>query len=116
MDDMESKLGAILGDPEMMQKIMTFAQTLGQQAEPVREKTEPDKAASAPPFPDLDPGLLQKLASLTRSSIDKNQQQLLRALGPYLSRGRITKLERAMRAARMAGVATTVLGNHQTGR
>ena len=112
MDDMESKLGAILGNPDMMQKIMALAQNLGQQ-----DTQEPEQPPSSPPpFPDLDPGLLQKLVGLTRNSIDKNQQQLLHALGPYLSRPRLSKLERAMRAARMAGMASAFLGNPQSGR
>ena len=31
MDELENKLGAILGNPEMMEKIAAFAQTLGPQ-------------------------------------------------------------------------------------
>jgi hypothetical protein len=54
--------------------------------------------------------MIQKLSGIARqSSIDKNQQNLLRALGPYLSRERITKLEKAMRAAKIAGIASTAL-------
>jgi len=44
-----------------------------------------------------------------QGSIDKNQQALLRALSPYLSRQRIKKLENAMRAAKMAGFAASAL-------
>jgi len=32
MDELENKLGAILGNPEMMQKIMAMAQSLGSEA------------------------------------------------------------------------------------
>jgi hypothetical protein len=36
---------------------------------------------------------------------------LLNALCPYLSRDRIGKLEKAMRAAKMAKLATGIMGN-----
>ena len=106
MDGMEDKLNAILGNPQMMQQIMSMAQAMGQQEE---QKPEP-----APPpqnnTPGLDLAMIQKLSGIARqSSIDKNQQNLLRALGPYLSRERITKLEKAMRAAKIAGIASTAL-------
>ncbi len=108
MDDMENKLGAILNDPEMMQKIMALAQDLGQSA-PQQEAPRQEPAFS--PMPDVDFTTIQKLAGLAGSSrIDKNQQELLQALRPYLSHQRINKLERAMRAAKMAGIATTLLG------
>lgn len=106
MDGMEEKLNAILGNPQMMQQIMSMAQAMGQQEE---QKPEP-----APPqqnnTPGLDLAMIQKLSGIARqSSIDKNQQNLLRALGPYLSRERIVKLEKAMRAAKIAGIASTAL-------
>ena len=107
MDDMQSQINTILGNPEMMQKIMAMAQTLS--------ATQPD--APAPPsensgfnLPDIDPGMLQKLSGLAgKSNIDNNQRNLLKALGPYLNRSRIAKLEKAMRAARMASLASTFL-------
>lgn len=106
MDGMEDKLNAILGNPQMMQQIMSMAQAMGQQEE---QKKEP------PPQPQnsalgLDLAMIQKLSGIARqSSIDKNQQNLLKALGPYLSRERIAKLEKAMRAAKIAGIASTAL-------
>ncbi len=104
MDGMEEKLNAILGNPQMMQQIMSMAQAMGQQEEP---KPEPPPQNNGP---GLDLAMIQKLSGLARqSSIDKNQQNLLRALGPYLSRERITKLEKAMRAAKIAGIASTAL-------
>lgn len=120
MDDMESKLSSIMGDPEMMQKIMSFAQSLNQNAPPKQEapKQEPSKQESPQnPFPDIDLSMLQKLSGFAgKSSIDRNQQNLLQALGPYLSRNRISRLERAMRAAKMAGMATTLLPHLTQGR
>lgn len=106
MDDLENKLGAILQDPQMMQKIMSLAQSLGQSEPAPNQEPSP-----APAMPELDLQTLQKLSGLAgQSGIDKNQRNLLSALSPYLSRHRINKLEKAMRAAKMARLATTFLG------
>ena len=106
MADMQTQLNAILTDPEMMQKISAMAQSLGLGAPP---ETPPE---SPPPMPEIDMATLQKLSGLAAgSAIDKDQRTLLSALRPYLTPERIGKLEKAMRAARLAGVATSVLGN-----
>lgn len=108
MDDLEAKLNSVLQDPDMMQKLMTMARSLGSQPS---TKNEP-AAKPQDILPDIDLGMLQKLSGFARQgSIDKDQQTLLRALGPYLSRDRITKLEKAMRAAKMARMATGLLGS-----
>lgn len=106
MDAMEEKLNAILGNPQMMQQIMSMAQAMGSQQEDPKPEPPPPQNNS----PGLDLAMIQKLSGIARqSSIDKNQQNLLRALTPYLSRERIVKLEKAMRAAKIAGIASTVL-------
>ncbi len=98
MDAMEEKLGSILGNPEMMQKIMTMAQTLGASTSPEKEPQKKDT-----PIAGIDPGMLQKLSGLSRQgNINKEQQNLLHALRPYLNQDRIHRLENAMRAAKMA--------------
>ena len=105
MSEMEEKLGAILNDPNMMQQIMSLAQSMGQnQPGPeFPQKQEPSPTSGGLNF---DPAMIQKLTSLAgKANIDKNQQSLLRALRPYLSSGRISKLEKAMRAAKMAQMA-----------
>ena len=117
MDDMESKMGAILNNPEMMQKIMAMAQTLNQSSGQNQEDNAPPKDVQSQQtggfnMPDIDISMLQKLSGLAKQTgVDRNQQSLLKALHPYLSRQRIAKLEKAMRAARMASVASSVLGS-----
>ena len=94
---MEDTLGAILSDPDMMQKIQAIAQSLGQSA----------PQTDAPKKPDIDLSLVQKLAGFSsKGGIDQNQKNLLSALSPYLSRGKTAKLENAMRAARLAQMAS----------
>lgn len=104
MDNMEEKLGSILGNPAMMQQIMSMAQSLGQsQPEPPKQEV--------PSLPDLDPGMISKVMSMAgQTNIDPNQQQLLKALRPYLTHQRIERLEKAMRAARLANLASGFFG------
>ena len=105
MNEMEEKLGAILGNPQMMQTILSMAQSLGQESSSSKE--EP---TTTPELPEIDISMLQKLGGLaSKSNIDPQQQALLQALSPFLSHSRIHKLERAMRAARIARFASSFL-------
>jgi len=107
MDDFESKLGQILGNPEMMGKTMSMAQSFGSQESP--PSPEPQKEES---FPELDFAAIQKLTGLMgKANVDSQQKALLSALSPYISANRIQKLEKAMRAAKLAGFATAFFGN-----
>lgn len=106
MSELEEKLGTILSNPQLMQQIATMAQALGQSP---REKTAPAPPAS-PPANLPDPAMLQNLSGILQTGhIDQEQQELLHALSPFLSPSRIGKLERAMRAAKMAGFASVLL-------
>lgn len=112
MSEMEDKLGAILGDPKMMQQIMSMAQALNASTtppEPIKQQPDPPKP-SIPELPKIDPGMLQSLIGLAQSSgMDQNQQHLLDALCPYVSEARVHKLEKAMRAARLASMASSFI-------
>lgn len=111
MDDMQSQMNAILGNPEMMQKIMAMAQSLGQSQPSKQDNAPPKQEAAGFSVPDIDISMLQKLSGLAgQSNIDSNQRTLLKALIPYLSGERISKLEKAMRAAKMANMASAFLG------
>ena len=102
---MEDKLSAILGNQQIMQQIMSMAQSLGQSPPEPPPKQEPPSA-----MPDIDPAMIGKLMNLAgKTNIDQNQRALLSALQPYLTQQRLQKLEKAMRASKLAGVATTVL-------
>lgn len=104
-NNLEEKLGAILSDPNMMQQIQAMAQSLSQ-SQSVDEKKDVGTG------PEIDLGMLQKLCGLAgKTGIDHNQQALLHALSPYIGQRKMTKLEKAMRAARMAQLASGFLGN-----
>lgn len=101
-NDLEEKLSSILSNPEMMGKIQAMAQSLGQ------SEGHQETAST----PSIDPAMIQKLSGFAgQSGIDRNQQALLSALSPYLSRDRVGKLENAMRAAKLAKLASGFLGS-----
>ena len=104
MSEMEDKLNAILSNPQMMQQIMSMAHAMGQDDQSPPPQSRPEGIA------DIDVGMLKRISGLTQgAAVDKNQQTLLHALGPYLSKDRIHKLEKAMRAAKMAKLASGFL-------
>ena len=104
MEDMEAKLGQLLSDPQMMGRILSFAQSLGG-----AEESPP--APPAQELPGIDLATIQKISSVLGSTgVDRQQQALLQALTPYLSHQRVSKLEKAMRAAKLAGMASSFLG------
>ena len=103
MDQLEEKLGAVLNNPQLMQQIMSMAQSLGQQS-------PPQEAPSPPAGPSLDPMVIGQLSNLARQNHTTSEEQaLLQALSPYLRSDRIAKLEKAMRAAKMAKFASGFL-------
>lgn len=102
MAEMEDRLNSILNDPQAMQKIMSMAQALG--------GTDPSAPSSPPPpstAPDIDIATIARISDLARNSnIDPREKALLKALSAYLSKDRIGKLEKAMRAAKLAKLAS----------
>ena len=123
MSELDDKLNSILSNPAMMQQIMSLAQALNQseaQQPPAQQPQAPQSQVQQPQIPQdhfaptndrgINPNLLSKIATLMqRGSIDKNQEALLRALRPYLNNQKLEKLERAMHAAKMAGIASEMV-------
>ena len=110
MSELEEKLNSLLSNPQLMEQIMQLAGSMN----PPAGNTEPQKAqeAMAKPDPMPDLSMLSQLSQLAgQGNIDSHQQSLLCALEPYLSHHRIRKLEKAMRAAKIARVASTFLNS-----
>ena len=112
MSEIDDQLGAILGNPKMMADIMALAQSMGQE-EPSQV---PEKPSGPPPLPSslgdggMDMAMVKALTGFARSTrIEKEQQALLNALCPFISREKIQKLEKAMRAAKIAQQASGLL-------
>ena len=125
MSELEDQLGAILGNPKMMESIMALAQSMGQPEQPQDGKGPEEKAPPKPPGPqgppgppppgggDMDMAMINALTGFARNScIDKEQKALLNALCPYISKDRLQKLEKAMRAAKIAQQASCLLGEN----
>ena len=108
MDNMEQMLSSVMNDPETMSKIMAFAQTLGSNA-PSEPPPQPSPQQNM--FGDIDINMIKKLSSVAGSAnIDPNQRALLTALRPYIGHHRLSRLERAMQAARMANMLPGLMG------
>ena len=106
MSEMEDRLNSVLNNPQMMQQILSMAQSMGGQNQ---KEESPQKIDS---MPEIDLRMLQTISGLAgQSGIDKDQRSLLHALSPYLSQERINKLEKAMRAAKMARMATALMNS-----
>lgn len=113
MDDLDSKLESILGNPQIMEQIMNIAGQVGGNS----EVSPHDSKQPEQPAPIVDSGSLRNLSNLLgNTSIDKNQQALIRALAPYVGAQKTGKLERAMQAAKMAQMASGFLAQRQFGR
>ena len=103
---MEEKLGAVLNNPQLMQQIMSMASSLSA-AKPEQEPESPTN-----PLPEFDPAMIQKLMGLAgQLTVNEHQKNLLLALRPFLTDGRIQKLEKAMRAAKLANAASAALSS-----
>ena len=128
MEGMEEKLGAILSNPEMMNTIMSMAKALGQSqpqpeqaqqsqaSDPQQKQNPPQAKQSQPPQKATPPigrnelEMISRISALSQQTgLDRQEQALLKALNPYLSRDRLSKLEKAMHAAKMARFATVAL-------
>lgn len=111
MSQTEDQLGAILGNPQMMAQIQALAQSLGQPSDAPPPPPKPQGSPQKPPGPENgDMEMLKAFTGFVRqSAIDKDQQALLKALRPYISRERCQKLEKAMRAAKMAQQASVLM-------
>lgn len=106
MEGMEDKINTILSNPQLMQQIMSMASSLS--------APQPEREPEAPPntLPDFDPAMIQRLMSLVGNlNVNDQQRNLLHALRPYLTDTRIQKLEKAMRAAKLANAASAALGS-----
>ncbi len=62
--------------------------------------------------PDFDPKLLGRIGKMLKTGAPekKQEQALLEAMKPYLSEKRRSKMDKAIRIARIAGIAKLVMG------
>ncbi len=107
MEDMDSKLNAMLNDPAAMARIIQMAQQLsGGTAQAAPPPPPPPQQSSAPPPPPdggFDPMLLARFLPILQELCQSNSQttQLLYALRPFLKEEKQSKVERAAKLARV---------------
>lgn len=113
MAEFDDKLNAILSNPDVMNQIMSIAGSMNQQ----NTAPEPQPQPSAPSL-GVDPAAMQAMMRMMQNSqIDPKQRTLIQALRGYLPPDRISKLEKAMQAAKIAKFASASLGTRfQDGR
>lgn len=94
MSELEDSLNSILNDPDKMQSIASMARSL--------------MGGDAPEStPDIDTGALKKLMG---SGSGNRDTKLLEAMRPYLSDKRRSKMDRALKIARLASLAQLASG------
>ena len=106
MDDMDSKLNAMLNDPAAMARIIQMAQQLSGGAQPntpPQNPPPPPPQSGPPPGDGFDPMVLAKFLPLLQDLRQSNSQttQLLYALRPFLKEEKQSKVERAAKLARV---------------
>ena len=104
MEDMESKLNAMLNDPAAMQRIIQMAQQLsGGTAQPNTPPPPPQNPVPSPQDRGFDPMLLARFLPLLQEQRQSNSQttQLLFALRPFLKEEKQPKVERAAKLAHL---------------
>ncbi len=107
MEDMDSKLNAMLNDPAAMARIIQMAQQLsGGTAQAAPPPPPPPQQSSVPPPPPeggFDPMLLARFLPILQELRQSNSQttQLLYALRPFLKEEKQSKVERAAKLARV---------------
>ena len=104
MEDMESKLNAMLNDPAAMQRIIQMAQQLsGGNAQPNTPPPPPQNPVPPPQDSGFDPMLLARFLPLLQELRQSNSQttQLLFALRPFLKEEKQPKVERAAKLAHL---------------
>ncbi len=97
MNEFEDKLNSLLNDPKQMESFASFAKSI--------MGGEMPNAVSAEA--DIDPALMKKISGLLSrgDNLSGKDKRLLEAMKPYLSEKRRSKMDRAIKIARLASIA-----------
>ena len=113
MEDMDSRLNALLSDPEAMGRIMALAQQLSGVSAASSPPPSPEPPPSSQPEDDgFDPMLLLKFLPLLqelRQDNSSQSMQFLSAMRPFLKPERQPKVERAVKLAHLICVGKKFL-------
>lgn len=113
MEDMDSRLNALLSDPEAMGRIMALAQQLSGESAASSPSPSPEPPPSSQQEDDgFDPMLLLKFLPLLqelRQDNSSQSMQFLSAMRPFLKPDRQPKVERAVKLAHLICVGKKFL-------
>mgnify|MGYP003404591846 CR=1 FL=1 len=113
MEDMDSRLNALLSDPEAMGRIMALAQQLSGESAASSPPPSPEPPPSSQQEDDgFDPMLLLKFLPLLqelRQDNSSQSMQFLSAMRPFLNPERQPKVERAVKLAHLICVGKKFL-------
>ena len=113
MEDMDSRLNALLSDPEAMGRIMALAQQLSGESAASSPPPSPEPPPSSQQEDDgFDPMLLLKFLPLLqelRQDNSSQSMQCLSAMRPFLKPERQPKVERAVKLAHLICVGKKFL-------
>lgn len=127
MDELERALRAVLDDPAQLNELRALAGSLGLGQTPAAPEPAPVSApvsapeaqaasvADAPPPQSEAPRPAAAASFAPRTRGGTLQEALLQALRPFLRKDRQEKIERALQAARLAGLARLALGSRSGG-
>lgn len=114
MSSFEEKISSLLNDPEQMGTLTRVAKSLMDSgalgAESGEEKKEDSGGDMFSSIPDFDPKMISLFGKVMSSqNAESDKTAMLKAMAPYLSDKRKTKLEKAIRIAKMAKIAGSVM-------
>jgi hypothetical protein len=133
LSEFEDRINSLLNDPKQMDKIAALAKSLmGEEGGTQKPQGTAKAAESGGLDPDmlgkltglfkndgsedgglgLDPAMLGKLAGILKKGGSENSERtaLLNAMKPYLSEKRRSKMDKAMKLARIAKIAELAAG------
>lgn len=114
MGELEDMMKKVLSSPEDMSRIMQLAQSLSGNSDSGGDGGAQSQAAPAESGSGLDPDIAALMGRIMRgiSAADSggDKSALIAALKPYLRADRRSKIDRAMKIARIAKIASTALG------
>lgn len=126
MDDFQQKIGEILNDPAQLAGILELAKSFGlapPQDATAQGAAAPPSEAAAPPPPDFsqqagaDAARALDVGSFFQAAkTDNRQENLLRALRPFLKPEKREKIDRAMQIARVSQLAQSLLKDAKKAR
>ena len=112
MGELEERINSVLNDPKQMEQILGMARSLMGGGGEAQSKDGGGLSSLLQGLgSEPEPGLAERLGGLLRESGgERDRRALLEAMKPWLSERRRGKLERALRLAKLARLASFALG------